>query len=157
MAKLDTFALNRRERPSQSRTFEQDGVSFTLTLRAPDVADLARAAEVAARMKEDFITGSDLRPPCEFPDGVKVSEGLFLLAATAAEMQCPENRADRYEPEELIQLSDKLPEAWAEAHIWISGLQRSWETRRGERKEPARGGGTSGHDAPSLPPGDRQP
>jgi hypothetical protein len=149
LAKLDVFSLQRRERQAQTRTFEQDGVSFTLTLRPPDVADLARAAEVAQRMKEDFITGSEARPACEFPGGVKVSEALFLLAATAAEMQCPENRADRYEPEELIQIADKLPEAWAEAQAWIGSLQRSWEKRRGER--PASPGSADQGSADASP------
>jgi hypothetical protein len=150
--KLNVWTLEKRERLAETRAFEQDGISFMLTLRPPDVADLARASEVATRMKEDFITGGDGRPACEFPGDVKVSEALFLLAATAAEMQCPENPADRYEPEELVQLADKLPEAWAEAQQWISTLQRAWEKRRGERAEPARAADASGAPAPSPAP-----
>jgi hypothetical protein len=152
LAKLNVFTLAKRERAIETRTFREDGEEFTLTLRTPDLADLARAAEVAQQLEEDYLTGAAGRPPIPFPGDVKVSKALFLLAATAAEMQCPESAADRYEPEELVQLADKLPEAWAEAQEWIGAKQRAWEKRRGERPEPARDAGQSGAPAPSPAP-----
>lgn len=150
--KLNVWTLEKRERAIETRTFSQDGEEFTLTLRPPDVADLARAAEVAQQLKEDYITGSSIRPAIPFPGDVKVSEALFLLAATAAEMQCPENPADRYDPEELVRLGDKLPEAWAEAQQWIAAKQRAWGKSRGERPEPAGSAGPRGSDAPCPAP-----
>lgn len=131
LAKLDVWTLEKREREAETRSFEQDGASFTLTLRTPDTADFCAAQERAKELIETHVTGAGGQPPYPFPGGVKLTEALAALMANVYEMQCPESPADRFELVELIQLADKLPEAWAEAQVWIGQLMARWESRLG--------------------------
>lgn len=133
MAKLDPYTLPRASRPQQTRTFvEPDtGVELTLTLRAPDAADAARAAERCDRLVEDYIDGSNLRPAGPFPDPeVAPSRGLFLTCCLVAEMQVCENPGDRYDAIELCILSSKCPVIWAQVQGWVRALVNLWDTNR---------------------------
>ncbi len=136
LARLDVWSLEKRQRPAETRTFTQDGISFTLTIRRPDTADYAAADEQARELVERHITGVDGIPAVPFPGGVKLTRALAKIMANAYEMQCPENPADRYPLEELIMLSDKLPEAWGEAQIWIAQKMGAAPTPGNERAAP---------------------
>lgn len=127
MQKVNPWALPRPERPAEERTFDSDGVSITLTFRVPDTADINLAAEIANRLARDFIHGypEEGRPAADFYDGIKVSEGLINLAATAEVMQ-PEKI---YTAEEFIAFFDRLPNDGVRIAHWIREKQRVWSSR----------------------------
>lgn len=135
MAKLDPYTLPRASRPVQTRTFEEPetGAKLTLTLRAPDAADAAKATESCEILVRDYIAGDDVRGAGPFPDPeVKPSASLFQTCCLIAEMQCPENPADRYDAIELAILSSKMPTAWAQVQKWVRALVYFWEQARGK-------------------------
>lgn len=131
LGKLEVWTLEKRERPVEERTFEQDGVSFTLALRTPNACELSQAHEIARRLMETHVRGADGTGPVPFPGDVTLTETFCLLMATFAVMQAPKNPADRYEVEELIRLSDLLPDAWGQAHIWAKAKLDRWEKSPG--------------------------
>jgi len=131
--KLDVFRLKRPDRPTDTRSFpDPSGETLTLTLRAPDAADAARAAESAEELIRTYITGSEIRDAAPFPDPeVGVSRTLFHTAALIAEMQ-PEDAEERYSAIELAIVMVKLPVAWRGVQGWTESLIRDWTARRGE-------------------------
>jgi hypothetical protein len=131
MAKLNVFALPRPQRPTQTVTFETPQGPISLTLRAPDVADMARAAEAAARLVEDFITGSEVRAAAEFPDEIPVSESLFQSVALVAAMQTATEPSERYTEIEWVMIATRLPAAWAEVQRVAQELMTRWRQDRG--------------------------
>jgi hypothetical protein len=131
MQKVDLWAHARPQREVVERTFQADGDPITLRFRRPDAADMCRAAEVAKRLVEDYITGSDDRPAAEFWDGIKLSEQLCMTAATAEQMQ-PEQV---YSAEEFILMQDRRPTDWPEINALIREQSRHWREASG--KSPA--------------------
>jgi hypothetical protein len=126
MQKVNPFLLPRPERTVYTRVFDADGVSVELAFRKPDAADMNRAAETARRLVSDFITGypEEGTPAADFYDGIKVSESLFLLCASAEEMQPPEVRL--YTATDFVLLLDRLPTDGPRIAAFIRELQQDW-------------------------------
>lgn len=143
MPKLNVYTLPRPKRKVETRTFREGEVELELTLRAPDVADMARAAEAAKRLTEDYITGSDLRPEAApFPEPeVKVSEALFQTVALIAEMQPATDPRERYDAVEFTLLAANLPRTWTKIQRWVGELVADWTDDR--KNSPDRTTGSS--------------
>ena len=129
MRKIDVFSLPRPERLVEERTFAADGHTITLAFRRPDAADMNMAATTAKRLCEEFITGIDGLPPATFWDEIKVSESLFMLAASAQEMQPPDRRI--YSAEEFVVMMDRLPTDGVRIAQFIREMQMDWRAHQG--------------------------
>jgi hypothetical protein len=131
MQKINPYDLPRPSRPVEERVFDADGVSVVIAFRRPDAADMNMAAEVAKRLTKDYITGypEEGTPPAEFFDGIKVSEALFMLAATGQEMQPPEKKV--YTAEEFVMLMDRLETDGVRIARWINEKQQDWRRHQG--------------------------
>lgn len=132
MKKINPWALPRPERRVVTREFAADGVTVTLSFRRPDAADMNRAAETAKHLCAEYLYGypEEGRPPADFPDGIKVSEGLILLCACAEEMQPDEARL--YDTMEFIALLDRLPTDGPRIAAFVREMQQDWRARQGE-------------------------
>lgn len=133
MPRIDPYSLPRPERKTETRTFTDDGVELTLTLREANAGDVARASEVADGLVEDFITGiQGFRGAAEFPDpDVKPSRTLFVQCALAAELMVAEERGQAYSAVDFAIFSARLPRAWAQISIWIGQLLAQLQGREG--------------------------
>src|SRR6185369_1255096 len=87
--KLDVWTLEKRERPVETRSFEQDGIGFTLSLRVPNAAELSQGNEISRRLIETHVTGTADRPPIPFPGGIVLTDTFCLLMAMFFVMQAP--------------------------------------------------------------------
>ena len=143
MSRIDPFRLPRPERKLVTRLFTADGYDVEFSFRRPDAADMNRAAETAKRLVMTYITGSPAEgiPPCEFFDGIKVSESLFLLCASAEEMQPPDLSA-RYSAEDFVMWLDRLEEDGPKVAGFINEMIYDW--RRGPNSRALR------TDSPSV-------
>jgi hypothetical protein len=155
MQKVNPFLLPRPERTVYTRVFDADGVSVELAFRKPDAADMNRAAETARRLVSDFITGypEEGTPAADFYDGIKVSESLFLLCASAEEMQPPEVRL--YTATDFVLLLDRLPTDGPRIAAFIRELQQDWRASPGNSRAlrtetPSAEPSTSPIDIPNL-------
>jgi len=129
--KINPYLLPRPERPCEEHVFAAGDVKIPFAVRAPDAADMNMIHEVSRRLSLDYITGrpEEGLPPAEFFDAIKVSEGLFMLAAAGQELQPPDKK--RYNAEELIVLWDRFPEAGIEMAQTINRHLVCWRTSRG--------------------------
>lgn len=113
MAKVNVFNLTRPERPTITRSFEENGERLTIAFHKADAAELALAAELADQLIEAHITGSEIRGPAPFyyPD-VKLSRLLCNNVAIAVQTQEVEDPADAYDEKEFLVMSVRMPETW---------------------------------------------
>jgi hypothetical protein len=133
LPKINVYQLKRPERRIETRTFEENETTFTLTLQEPDAADLSRIGEEADRLLEDYVTGNEDRPAAPFPvDGIKLSKTLLLNAAAIAECQTDTDLIDRYQSEEFIAISAAMPETWLKLQRWVNDLSKKWQSDPGK-------------------------
>jgi hypothetical protein len=131
MAKLNPYSLPRPERPVETKEFTEGKISFTLTLRAPDMPDQMRANEVTEQLWELYVTGSEDREVAPLPEpDIKISRPLFRFCALLAEMQAPEDPGDLYTALDLLVLSVKLPRAWEQVRRWADAIVDAWSAER---------------------------
>lgn len=135
MSKLDPYTLPRPKTGGETRTFTSDGPEYpvTLTLRIATFALAAAAEEEAGGLVETFLTGSDIRGPAPFPyPEIQPSQTLFRVATLLRHMQCPPDPADAYDTMELVLISDRLPNVWAEIMGWFAEKSRAVEDLLGK-------------------------
>jgi hypothetical protein len=130
---LDFFNLPIPPRPQSTRTYDQDGVPLTFTLRWPNASDRALASEDAAAMVRDYIDGDrELgREAAPFPDPETIpSATLFQACAIVARMQAPTS-SERREPLEFALLASRLPRTWMAIQQEVNRLLQEGEQRQG--------------------------
>jgi len=127
-----SLAVEPRQR--HTRTFPEPrlpGGEFTLTLMEPDALTDYAAAEVSGELVKRYLTGDDAlgMAPAPFMVGGEVKQLSARLCDHAAlvHVMQPEDWADRYHPEEILQMAFKLPGLWREVRGWVLDLNRSAE------------------------------
>lgn len=130
MPKYNVFALSAPDSPSETRSFEEDGVTIDITFRRMNMPDTLAAKESANDVirthmgidpDTDELTGE---PPIPFPSPIDItlSETLLTYACMIEAAQCCPDE-DKYGWREIVQLSATRPKIFADILKFFGEMQ----------------------------------
>lgn len=130
---INPFTKRPKERPVFTRTFEDDGATFTLTFRKPGQIENSAAYDLGEELVERYL-GTDTKPGPGFPPiggiAVHVTETALKTGALYAVMQ-PADAVERYSAEEFVAFQATLSD-----ECWQAVASFSQEVRDGTASVP---------------------
>lgn len=126
MGHINFHALAAPSRKKVERSFTDPalpGLTLTLLLEEPDALTDYAAAEVSAELVRRYLDGDPAigMPPQPFVVGEEPRTLSPLLCDDVGRLVAmqAEGWADRYEPEEVLQMAFKAPGLWRQVRRWV--------------------------------------